>query len=150
MLTAIARLSLRAPRRLAAVALVVFIVFAVVGGPTAGLLKDRNSFQDPSSQSARAERAIQRATGSEFTAGVLALVDAPPSSPKVAEVAQLLAGVPGVATVATPAGGRDRAVGARVRNPGSTQTPLGAQLWRRRRRQSHPWSPATAGNRSSR
>ena len=63
MLTAVARLSLRAPRRMAAAALVVFIVFAVVGGPTAGLLKDRNSFQDPSSQSARAERAIQRATG---------------------------------------------------------------------------------------
>ncbi|HEY2656202.1 MAG TPA: MMPL family transporter [Solirubrobacteraceae bacterium] len=107
MLTALARLSLRAPRRLAAVALVVFIALAVVGGPTAGLLKDRNSFQDPSSQSARAERAIQRATGDEFTPGVMALVDAPPSSAKVAAVAHLIAGVPGVATVATPTGGHD-------------------------------------------
>ena len=48
MLTAIARLSLRAPRRMAAAALVAFLALAVVGGPTAGILKDRNSFQDPS------------------------------------------------------------------------------------------------------
>jgi len=113
MLTAVARLSLRAPRRLAAAALVVFLVFAVVGGPTTGLLKDRNSFQDPSSQSARAEHAIERATGREFNPGVLALVDAPPSSPEVAEVAQLIAGVSGVASVATPAGGHDPALVSR-------------------------------------
>src|SRR5215469_13424141 len=110
MLTALARMSLRAPRRLAAAALVVFLALAVVGGPTAGLLKDRNSFQDPSSQAAHAEQAIQRATGSESTPGVMALVDAPPSSPKVAAIAHLIAGVPGVAAVATPAGAHDSAL----------------------------------------
>ena len=73
MFSSLASLSVRHPRRLALVALVLFIVAGVLGGPTAGLLKARNSFQDPGSQSARAQRALERATGAEPSAGVLAL-----------------------------------------------------------------------------
>ena len=90
----------------------------MLGGPTAGLLNARNSFQDPSSEAARAEAAraqtvIQGATGSEPSAGVLALVSAPPSSPAVASVASTLAAVPGVASVQTPARSHDPALVSR-------------------------------------
>ncbi|MGO9975072.1 MAG: MMPL family transporter [Solirubrobacteraceae bacterium] len=79
-----------------------FIVAGVFGGPTVGLLNARNGFQDPGSQSARAESAIERATGAESSPGVLALVAAPPSSPAVAAVAHSIAAVPGVAAVTQP------------------------------------------------
>src|SRR6516225_5327377 len=99
MLTSLANAAIRHPRRLALGALAFFVIAAVVGGPTAGLLQARDSFQDPSSQSAHAKALIQRATGSEPQAGVLALVTAPPSSSAVASVASTIAGVPGVASV---------------------------------------------------
>ena len=106
MLTSLANAAIRRPRRLALAALA-FVVFAgVVGGPTVGLLKARDAFQDPSSQSTHAKALIERATGREPQAGVLALVTAPPSSPAVASAATTIARVPGVASVA-PASSRD-------------------------------------------
>jgi uncharacterized membrane protein YdfJ with MMPL/SSD domain len=102
MFSSLASLSVRHPRRVAVVALILFVVGGVFGGPAAGLLKARNGFQDPGSSSARAQRAIERATGAEPTAGVLALVSAPPSSPAVASVARAIAAVPGVAQVTRP------------------------------------------------
>jgi RND superfamily putative drug exporter len=113
MLRSLANAAIRRPRRLALGALAFFVIAAVVGGPTAGLLQARDSFQDPSSQSAHAKALIQRATGSEPQAGVLALVTAPPSSSAVASVASTIAGVPGVASVATPASGHDQALVSR-------------------------------------
>jgi uncharacterized membrane protein YdfJ with MMPL/SSD domain len=102
MFSSLASLSVRHPRRAAVVALILFVVGAVFGGPAAGLLKARNGFQDPGSESARAQRAIERAGGAEPSAGVLALVSAPPSSSAVASVARAIAAVPGVATVSAP------------------------------------------------
>jgi RND superfamily putative drug exporter len=48
------------------------------------------------------QRAIERATGAEDGAGVLALISAPPSSPLVAATARTIASVPGVAAVTPP------------------------------------------------
>jgi RND superfamily putative drug exporter len=113
MLTTIAHLGLRQPRRTATAALLFVVVAAVVGGPAAGLLKARNGFQDPSSQAARSQRLIETATGAEPRAGVLALVGAPPSSPAVASAARALAADPAVASVATPASTHDAALVSR-------------------------------------
>ncbi|MGA2927243.1 MAG: MMPL family transporter [Solirubrobacteraceae bacterium] len=103
MFSSLANLALRHPRRVGVIALIFLVVAGVLGGPAAGLLNARNSFQDSSSQSARAESLIQKTTGNESTPGVLALVKAPPSSPAVASVARTIAAVPGVASVMTPA-----------------------------------------------
>ncbi|MGO9750032.1 MAG: MMPL family transporter [Solirubrobacteraceae bacterium] len=102
MFASLASLAVRRPRGVALAALVVFIVAGVFGGPTVGLLNARNGFQDPASQSARAERAIELATGAESSPGVLALIDAPPSSPTFAAVARSILAVPGVAAVTQP------------------------------------------------
>lgn len=74
MLTRYAAVSVRHPRRIALLAVVFFFVAGVFGGPAAGLLKARNGFEDPSSQAAAARKQIERATGLEPTAGVIALV----------------------------------------------------------------------------
>jgi RND superfamily putative drug exporter len=113
MLTSLANAAIRRPRRLALAALAFFVIAAVVGGPTAGLLQARDSFQDPSAPSAHAKALIEHATGTEAQAGVLALVNAPPSSPSVASVAHTIAGVSGVASVATPESGQDPALVSR-------------------------------------
>jgi RND superfamily putative drug exporter len=113
MLTSLANAAIRRPRRLALAALAFVVIAGVVGGPTAGLLQARDPFQDPSSQSARTKTVVQHATGSEPQAGVLALVNAPPSSPAVTSAAAAIARVPGVASVATPASSHDRALVSR-------------------------------------
>ena len=102
MFSAVASTAARHARRIVLLGVLVFAVGIVVGGPTQNLLKAENSFQAPSSQSARAEQAIERATGLEASPGVLALVDAPPSSPRVAKVASTLGSVPGVDRVTVP------------------------------------------------
>lgn len=102
MLNAVARTAATHPRRVGLIAVFAVIAGVIIGGPTQKLLKAQNSFQAPSSQSARAESAIERATGLEVSPGVLALVDAPASSPRVAAVAEELRSVPGVAHVTVP------------------------------------------------
>ena len=113
LLTSLANAAIRRPRRIALAALVFVLLAAVVGAPTVGLLKARDDFQDPSSQSAHAKALIERATGSEPQAGVLALINAPPLSPAVASAAATIARVRGVASVATPASTHDRALVSR-------------------------------------
>jgi uncharacterized membrane protein YdfJ with MMPL/SSD domain len=102
MLGKLANLALTHPRRVAVVSLVLLIAAGAFGGPAAGMLKARNSFADPSSPSSREQQTIERATGVEDSPGVLALVNAPPSSPKIADTAAKIAGVTGVASVVTP------------------------------------------------
>lgn len=105
MFTPLTNLALRHPRRVAVVTLVFFIAAGVYGGPAAGLLNARNSFVAPSSPSAREQQMIERATGAEDGAGVLALVSAPPSSPAVDAVARTIEAVPGVAAATPPPAG---------------------------------------------
>ena len=106
MLSALASPAIRFPRRMLLLALAVFVLSAVFGAPAIGLLNARNPFSDPSSPSARAEQAIENATGREARPGVLALVSAPPGSAAVGSVARAIAAVPGVAAVTAPAIGR--------------------------------------------
>lgn len=114
----VANLALRSPRRVAAVSGAFFILAGVVGGPTAGMLNARNSFEAPSSQSSLQMRTIERATGEEPTPGVLVLVAAPPSSPVVASTARAVAGVSGVARVVTPPATRGGAASGLVSRSG--------------------------------
>ena len=81
MLRALADAAIRHPRRMLLFALVAFVIAGVFGATAVGLLNARNAFTAPSSASARAEGAIERATGAESSPGVLALVSAPPVRP---------------------------------------------------------------------
>ncbi len=123
LLTRYAATSVRHPRRIALLAVAFLIVAGVIGGPAAGLLKARNGFEDPSSQAA-ARKQIERATGVEPTAGVIALVHGAPGDPGVASaaatlradagVAQVVSGAPGSSFVAGD--GRSTVVAASVRS----------------------------------
>jgi len=105
MLGMLANAAIRHPRRMALIALVVFVLAGAFGLAAVSLLNAPNPFSDPSSPSARAEALLQQATGQEAGPGVVALVSAPPGSPAVASAARTIARVPGVATVASPAPG---------------------------------------------
>ncbi|HWD70210.1 MAG TPA: MMPL family transporter [Solirubrobacteraceae bacterium] len=102
MYASVARVASRRPRQLAAIGLVLLIACGAFGGPATTLLNANNGFQDPSSPSARSLATLQRATGAEPSAGVLALVPAAPASPQVTRTRQLIASVPGVAGVLAP------------------------------------------------
>ncbi len=106
MLSSIANLASRHPRRMALAALLVFVLVGVFGAPAAGLFKAQNAFADPHSASARAEALLKRLTGQETSPGVLVVVAAPPGSPAVSSAARAIAHQPDVATVASPAAGR--------------------------------------------
>ncbi len=106
MLTALARVAARRPKRILLLAFGAFVVAGVLGGPAAGMLNARNPFNAPHSQSARAEQIVQNATGQEIDPGVLALVPAASGSTEVTSVAAAIGKVPGVASVIAPAAGQ--------------------------------------------
>ncbi len=118
MFSSLANLALRSPRRVAALSVVSFVFAGVIGGPAAGMLNARSSFEAPSSPSSLQMRTIERATGEEPSPGVLALVKAPPSSAVVASVAGAIASVNGVAHVVTPPAGRGGAASGLVSSSG--------------------------------
>ena len=111
MLKALAEHGIRRPRRILIAALVTFVVAAVLGGPVAGQLDSANGFEDPGSSSVAARQAIQQASGLDASPGLIAVVDTQRGAAgaqaqrRVAEVARVLDGVPGVAIVRTPADG---------------------------------------------
>lgn len=107
MFSGLANAAIRHPRRIALIALAVFVLTAVFGGTAESLLNAANPFSDPSSASARAEALVQQGTGDEASPGVVALVQAPPGSPAVASAARTIAHVPGVAEAEAPAPGHD-------------------------------------------
>ena len=90
------------PRRVAALGAVLFVVVGVLGGPAPGAFDAPNAFDDPGSQATYARERIETATGMASSAGVIALVRSPRSSPEVARVARTLGADPGVARVAVP------------------------------------------------
>jgi RND superfamily putative drug exporter len=98
----LAELSYARPRRVAAVAGVVFVVASVIGGPAPGSFSASDAFDDPSSQATHARQKIERATGEAGSAGVIALVRAPRSSSAVKQVARTLRADAGIARVAGP------------------------------------------------
>ena len=106
MLTALAGVAARRPKRMLLLAFGAFVIAGVLGGPAAGMLNARNPFNAPNSQSAHAERVIKDATGRETDPGVLALVPAPPGNPEVTAVTRSIERVAGVASVASPSAGQ--------------------------------------------
>src|SRR5919197_720153 len=103
MLRSLADLTVSRPRRMALVALGVFLVAAFLGAPAPGKLDAQRAFDDPGSASAQAREQITRATGRAADPEVLALVRARPASRQVAPVARVLRADPGVAQVASVA-----------------------------------------------
>jgi uncharacterized membrane protein YdfJ with MMPL/SSD domain len=77
MLRALAERGIHRPRRTLIGAFVAFVVATVFGGPVAGLLDSGNGFEDPGSSSVAAREAIERASGLEASAGIIAVVDTP-------------------------------------------------------------------------
>jgi RND superfamily putative drug exporter len=102
MLDRLARTVSAHPRRVAVLALAVFVVSAVFGASAPGKLDAERGFDDPGSQATKARKAIERATGREAAPGVLVLVKAPPSSAKVAAVVRGLKATQGIADVVAP------------------------------------------------
>jgi uncharacterized membrane protein YdfJ with MMPL/SSD domain len=108
------------PRRSLAVVLAFVIIAGVVGAPVAGMLKSSGGFAPGSSDSQVATNLLQRATGTEASAGIVLLVRTPQgarsqaSVARVATVRRQLARVPGVAATVGPAAvssdGRDALV----------------------------------------
>jgi RND superfamily putative drug exporter len=109
MLARITRHGVHHPRRTALIALLLVLFAAVVAGPTASKLDARNAFEDPSSQAARASTQIERATGAEASAGVIALVHGAPLGSAERSAARTLSHDPGVARVTSYASTRDPA-----------------------------------------
>lgn len=93
------------PRRFGVVALLVFLVVAVIGGAAPGSLNVSRAFVDPGSDSAHARDQIETASGQTAEPAVIAVVDAPPRSAKVVAVERQLEADPGIATVIPPTPG---------------------------------------------
>src|SRR4051794_14593254 len=85
------------PKRTLIFVLLFVIVAGVVGGPIEGSLQTEGGFAATSSDAARAEAQIERATGTAATPGVVALFDEPS---RATAVSQTLAAQPGIASVA--------------------------------------------------
>src|SRR5436305_11441971 len=96
MLVKLAETGIRKPKRGALLALLLLVVTGVIGGLAPQVLKARNDFEDPGSQSADARKQIEHATGVEPSPGVLAIVNAPPRGAAVAAVAGTLRRDPAV------------------------------------------------------
>ncbi|HEY2479789.1 MAG TPA: MMPL family transporter [Solirubrobacterales bacterium] len=93
------------PKRLGLLALVVFVVVAVIGSAAPGSFDVSRAFTDPGSDSTHARDQIEAASGQTAEPVVIALVDAAPGSAKVAGVANRLEADPGVAQVTRPTAG---------------------------------------------
>ena len=93
------------PRRLGLVALLVFVVVAVIGSGAPGSFDVGRAFTDPASDSAHARDQIEAAGGETAEPAVIALVDAAPGGAKVAGVAKRLEADPGIAHVTLPTPG---------------------------------------------
>ena len=102
MLSRIASIATAHPRRLAGVVAAVLVVGLVFGASATNSLDAHNDFSDPSSASTHAREAIERATGSDPTAGVLVLVNSRAGEAEVSHADALLRGDPAVAAVSPP------------------------------------------------
>jgi uncharacterized membrane protein YdfJ with MMPL/SSD domain len=93
------------PRRFGLVALLTFIVVAVVGSAAPGSFDVSRAFTDPGAESTLARDGIEAASGQTAEPAVVALVDAAPGSPKVARVVRAFEAEPGVGQVTRPTPG---------------------------------------------
>src|SRR5450631_2742615 len=98
----LAQRAITKPRAALLLFVALFAVAGVYGGSAPKVLKARNDFQDPGSQSAAAQKQIERASGAEPSPGVLVLVDGAPGAAGVGHVRQLLASDGSIARVGAP------------------------------------------------
>ncbi len=118
------------PRRLGLVALLTFLVVAVIGSGAPGSFDVSRAFVDPGSGSNAARDQIEAASGQSAEPAVIALVDGAPGSARVDAVARRLEADPGVAQVTRPApgsplvsaSGRRSMVAATIRAAASEKT----------------------------
>jgi trehalose monomycolate/heme transporter len=100
------------PRRTLILVLLFVVVAGILGGPVAGALKGSGGFAPPNSDSERATRMLESATGAEPNPGVLLLVDTPHGSAAAAarinSLRTQLGAVAGIKSTAGPAVSRDR------------------------------------------
>lgn len=133
MLERLGSLSAARPRRTLIILFAFVALAGVVGGPLAGHLKSGGGFTTTSSESSRADRQLERATGVQAAPGIVALVGGPVGGleERAAATARVLAGIPGVAKAA-PAGvshdGRSALVVASVRAGADDQAVAGRAL----------------------
>ena len=90
------------PRRAILVLGLLFALGGIYGGGAPKVLKARNDFQDPGSQSAHTQKQIERAGGTEPSPGVLVLIDGAPGAASVGRARAILAGDSSIAKVAPP------------------------------------------------
>jgi len=99
------------PKRILLGTALVVVIAALLGGPVFGLLQTDGGFTDSNSDSARAEVKVEQATGQTANPEVVVLldpgsqVDTPAARAEIADVANELGSVPGVASVASAADG---------------------------------------------
>jgi uncharacterized membrane protein YdfJ with MMPL/SSD domain len=93
------------PKRLGLLALLVFLVVAVIGSAAPGSFDVSRAFTNPSSDSAHAREKIETTSGQTAEPAVIALVDGPPGSARVTGVAKRIEGEPGVGQVTLPTAG---------------------------------------------
>jgi uncharacterized membrane protein YdfJ with MMPL/SSD domain len=113
MLKKLADAGVRRPRRTGLIALLLLLVTGAIGGLAPEVLKARNDFEDPGSESASARKQIERASEVQPSPGVIALVKAPPRSRAVADAARTLERDEDIAGVITYAESRDPRLVAR-------------------------------------
>ena len=100
------------PRRTLIFVLLFVVIAGALGGPVAGALKGSGGFAPPNSDSHRATRMLESATGLEPDPGVVLLVQTPrgpaASAARIEALRSRLAAVPGIARTTGPAVSRDR------------------------------------------
>ena len=106
MLERLGDLSAARPRRTLLILLAFVVLAGVVGGPVAGSLESGGGFTTDSSESARADRQLERATGQDTAPGIVLLVEGSGLEQRAQAAADRLSGLPGVAG-ATVAGVSD-------------------------------------------
>lgn len=101
----LASIAIAHPRRFGLVALLTFLVVAVIGSAAPGSFDVSRAFVDPGSDSTHARDQIEAASGQTAEPAVVAVVDGAPGSARVAAVARTLESEPGVAQVTLPTAG---------------------------------------------
>ena len=100
------------PRRTLLFVMLFVVVAGVLGGPVAGALKGSGGFAPPNSDSQRATRMLESATGAEPNPGIVLLVDTPrgpaASAARIDALRSRLAAIPGIKRSVGPAVSRDR------------------------------------------
>ena len=120
------------PKRILLVAAAFAALAAALGGPVFGLLEAKGGFTDFNSESARAEARVEQVSGSEPSAGVIALLslESPVGSAaartKTRDLADGIAAIPGVESVAPAADSGGGA--ARFTSTDGTSTYVAATL----------------------